>query len=72
LVVGENLGVVPDAIRGAIPEYGLYDTPTLRGFWEDYPNWQRKLPRELEELKKQPDLTAQFADIARARDEVSR
>jgi 4-alpha-glucanotransferase len=29
LVVGEDLGIVPDAIRRAIPEYGLYEYKVL-------------------------------------------
>jgi 4-alpha-glucanotransferase len=34
--------------------------------WE-YPNWRLKLTLELEELTQRADLTAAFADIARAR-----
>jgi 4-alpha-glucanotransferase len=50
---------------------GMSDPDNVPGSDREYPNWQRKLLLELEELTKHADLTARFADIARARGEVS-
>jgi 4-alpha-glucanotransferase len=50
---------------------GMSDPVNIPGTDREYPNWQRKLLLELEELTKHADLTAQFAEIARARGEAS-
>jgi len=50
---------------------GMSDPVKVPGTDREYPNWQRKLPLDLEELTKDVGLRAQFADIARARGEGS-
>jgi 4-alpha-glucanotransferase len=51
---------------------GMTDPVNVPGTDREYPNWRRKLPVELEELTTRADLTAAFADMARARGQVTR
>ena len=51
---------------------GMTDPVNVPGSDREYPNWRRKLPVELEELTTRADLTAAFADMARARGQVTR
>jgi 4-alpha-glucanotransferase len=46
---------------------GMPDPVNVPGTDWEYPNWRLKLTLELEELTQRADLTAAFADIARAR-----
>ena len=48
---------------------GMVDPVNVPGTDREYPNWQRKMLVDLEELSTRTDLTAAFADVARARAE---
>lgn len=50
---------------------GMADPVNVPGTDREYPNWQRKLPVDLEVLATRADLAAVFAGIARARAEVA-
>jgi len=46
---------------------GMTEPVNVPGTEREYPNWQRKLTMNLEELAARTDLDACFADISRAR-----
>jgi 4-alpha-glucanotransferase len=47
---------------------GMVDPVNVPGTDRDYPNWQRKICDDIEEMVLRADLTAQFEEIHRARD----
>jgi 4-alpha-glucanotransferase len=46
---------------------GMIDPVNVPGTDREYPNWQRKLTADIEDLVTRADLDAAFADIGRAR-----
>jgi len=48
----------------------MSDPVNVPGTDREYPNWQRKLPLELEALTERADLTAMFIEMSRARSEA--
>jgi 4-alpha-glucanotransferase len=46
---------------------GLVDPVNVPGTHFEYPNWQRKLNADIEEIATRADLAAQLAEIHRAR-----
>ena len=46
---------------------GMSDPVNVPGTDREYPNWQRKLSADLEEILARPDLAAWLAEIDRAR-----
>jgi 4-alpha-glucanotransferase len=46
---------------------GLVDPVNVPGTHYEYPNWQRKLNADIEEIATRSDLAAQLAEIHRAR-----
>jgi 4-alpha-glucanotransferase len=46
---------------------GMVDPVNVPGTDREYPNWQRKLNATIEEIAARSDLTAQLAEIHRAR-----
>lgn len=46
---------------------GMVDPVNVPGTHHEYPNWQRKLTAEIEEIAARSDLAAQLAEIHRAR-----
>ena len=51
---------------------GMIDPVNVPGTHREYPNWQRKLTMDVEDMATRADLDAAFADIGRARDQASR
>jgi len=46
---------------------GMEDPVNVPGTDREYPNWQRKLTVDVEDLETRPDLDTLFADLSRAR-----
>ena len=46
---------------------GMIDPVNVPGTYHEYPNWQRKLNADIEDMATRPDFAAQFAEIQRAR-----
>jgi len=59
-------------VIGVTMSPGMPDPVNVTGTDREYPNWQLKLPDELEELENRADLTAAFSDIDRVRAELTR
>ena len=51
---------------------GMIDPVNVPGTHREYPNWQRKLTMDVEDMATRADLDAAFADIGRARDQAGR
>jgi 4-alpha-glucanotransferase len=47
---------------------GMVDPVNVPGTDREYPNWQRKLTADVEDMADREELDSQFAEIARARD----
>jgi 4-alpha-glucanotransferase len=46
---------------------GMVDPVNVPGTYHEYPNWQRKLDADIEDMAARADFAAQFAEINRAR-----
>jgi 4-alpha-glucanotransferase len=46
---------------------GMVDPVNVPGTDQEYPNWQRKITQDIEELAARTDLDVLFADMCRAR-----
>jgi 4-alpha-glucanotransferase len=46
---------------------GMVDPVNVPGTHLEYPNWQRKLWSDVEEMAERSDLTAQLLEVNRAR-----
>ena len=46
---------------------GMVDPVNVPGTYLEYPNWQRKITADIEDLAGRADLDALFADMSRAR-----
>ena len=75
LVVYMDL-VQPDNPGSSIPLYispqiedllGIVDPVNVPGTDREYPNWQRKLSADIEDIASSADFSAQLAEIQRAR-----
>jgi 4-alpha-glucanotransferase len=47
---------------------GMTEPVNVPGTFHEYPNWQRKLCADIEELATRQDIAAHLAEVGRARD----